>query len=79
MHTVWLNNAILLELPRCRTAVGNSNKLVLVFERRYVSEGHLEYRRKEGRGGKWGNSFAERQLANGKMRCPSVEEKIIYT
>jgi hypothetical protein len=49
MHTVWLNNAILLELPRCRTAVGNSNKLVLVFEWRYVSEGHLEYRRKEGR------------------------------
>jgi len=61
-----LNNAILLELPRCRTAVGNSNKLVLVFEWRYVSEGYLEYRRKEGRGRKEGNSFAKRQLEKGK-------------
>jgi len=52
MHTVWLNNVILLELPRCGTAVGNSNKLVLVFQWRQVSEGHLEYRRKEGSGRK---------------------------
>jgi len=77
MHTLWLNNAILLELPRCRAAVGNSNKLVLVFEWRYVSEGHLEYRRKEVRGRKERNSFAKRQLAKGKMRCPSSQNKII--
>jgi len=57
MHTLWLNNVILLELPRCRKAAGNSNKLVLVFKWRYVSEGHLEYRRKEGRKGEKGGKF----------------------
>jgi hypothetical protein len=49
MHAVWLNNTILLELPRCRKAVSNSNKLVLVFEWRYVPEGYSEDRRKGGR------------------------------